>query len=71
MVRKFSFRILVIAVPHPFSVIAANFISVFAVRRMLKRGGYGQKLAYRFKNWPRLAPKKTGNKRIWIQTVKR
>jgi 3-deoxy-D-manno-octulosonic-acid transferase len=49
--------------------VIALILSPYYVRRMLRRGGYGQKLAYRFGNWPRLAPKKTGNKRIWIQAV--
>ena len=36
---------------------------------MLRRGGYGNKIAYRLGRWPKLGPKKIGVKRIWIQAV--
>jgi 3-deoxy-D-manno-octulosonic-acid transferase len=36
---------------------------------MIKRGGYGRKLAYRLGLWPKLPPKKKGIQRIWIQAV--
>ena len=36
---------------------------------MIRRGGYGFKLHYRFGFFPRLDPKKKGIKRIWIQAV--
>ena len=36
---------------------------------MLRRGGYGNKIAYRLGRWPELGPKKIGVKRIWIQAV--
>lgn len=36
---------------------------------MITRGGYGKKIKYRFGFWPKLPPKKTNIKRIWIQAV--
>ena len=36
---------------------------------MLRRGGYGNKIAYRLGRWPHLGPKKSSVKRIWIQAV--
>lgn len=36
---------------------------------MLKRGGYGRKLGFRIGLWPKLPPKKSGVRRIWIQAV--
>lgn len=36
---------------------------------MIKRGGYGRKLAYRLGLWPKIPQKKKGIQRIWIQAV--
>jgi 3-deoxy-D-manno-octulosonic-acid transferase len=44
-------------------------LSPYYLRRMLRRGGYGNKIAYRLGRWPELGPKKSGAKRIWIQAV--
>jgi 3-deoxy-D-manno-octulosonic-acid transferase len=36
---------------------------------MIKRGGYGKKIRYRLGWWPKLPPKSSAKKRIWIQAV--
>ena len=36
---------------------------------MFKRGGYGEKVKYRLGFWPRLKPKSSKIKRVWIQAV--
>ena len=36
---------------------------------MFKRGGYGEKAKYRLGFWPRLKPKSSKIKRVWIQAV--
>jgi len=44
-------------------------LSPYYLRRMIKRGGYGRKLAYRLGLWPKLPARKKGIQRIWIQAV--
>ena len=41
----------------------------YYIYRMLRRGGYGNKIFYRTGNWPSLPPKKDKVTRIWIQAV--
>ncbi len=43
--------------------------SPYYIWRMLRRGGYGEGLAQRLGRWPKLAPKRQGVTRIWIQAV--
>ena len=43
--------------------------SPYYVRRMLRRGGYGENFAQRFGATPLLPSKKPGVKRIWLQAV--
>lgn len=39
------------------------------LRRMRRRGGYGENFAHRFGRHPALPPKSPGKKRIWLQAV--
>lgn len=47
----------------------ALLLAPYYLSRMLKRGGYARKLSYRIGFWPKLAPKRKGIRRIWIQAV--
>jgi 3-deoxy-D-manno-octulosonic-acid transferase len=49
----------------PALVLAAPYY----LRRMRKRGGYGENFGHRFGGTPRLPPKRTGVRRIWLQAA--